>query len=56
MHGRIQRRGQGGPDPLPLEKSLGFLSNTGPDSLKNTELPSHNSMLGPSSVRQRNAT
>ena len=39
--------GAGGPDP-PLEtyKNIGFLSNTGPDSLKITKLPSQHSMLG----------
>ena len=27
--------GAGGPDPLENYKNIGFLSNTGPDSLKN---------------------
>ena len=45
------RWGTGGLDPrLPLAlkilKSKGFLSNTGPDALKNTKLPSLHSMLG----------
>ena len=37
----------GGPDP-PLEnyKNIGFLGNTGPDSLKITNLPCQHSMLG----------
>ena len=41
--------GAGGLDPLLLEKSkinIGFLSNTGPDPLKITKLPSQHSMLG----------
>ena len=41
--------GQGGPDPPPHpEKSqnIGFPSNTGPDPLKITNLPSQHSMLG----------
>ena len=33
-HVRIQR-GTGGPDPPPERSGLGFLSNTGPDPLKN---------------------
>ena len=36
----------GGPDPpLKDHKNIGFLSNTGPDSLKITKLPSQHSML-----------
>ena len=40
--------GTGIPDPPPLEnyKNIGFLSNTGPDPLKITKLPSQHSMLG----------
>ena len=42
--------GEGGPDPPPTEKSqnIGFLSNTGPDPLKNhkTTKPAFN--VGPS--------
>ena len=34
----------------PPEKSIGFLSNSGPDPLKNNEATN-----GPSSARQRNA-
>ena len=39
--------GTGGLDP-PLEnyKNIGFLSNTGPDPLKITKLPSQHSILG----------
>ena len=48
-HGRIQR-GAGGldPPPLPLKnhKNIGLLSNTGPDPLKITKLPSQHSLLG----------
>ena len=40
--------GTGGLDPPPLKnhKYIGFLSNTGPDPLKITKLPSQHSMLG----------
>ena len=34
IHGRIQRGG-GDPDPPENHKNIGFLSNTGPDPLKN---------------------
>ena len=46
-HVRIQR-GTGGPDTTPLKnhKTIGFLSNTGPDPLIITKLPSQQSMLG----------
>ena len=46
-HVRIQRGGDRGPGP-PMEnhKNKGFLSNTGPDPLKITKLPSQHSMLG----------
>ena len=49
VHVRIQRWGQGcrtPPPPLENYKKLGFLSNTGPDPLKITKLPSQHSMLG----------
>ena len=46
-HARIQGGGgAGGPDPLKNHKNIGFLSNTGPDPLKITKLPSQHSMLG----------
>ena len=51
-HGRIQRgdRGSGSPPPPPEKsqnhKILMFLSNTGPDPIKITKLPSQHSMLG----------
>ena len=38
--------GTGGPDPLENYKNSGFLSNTGPGSLKITKIPSQHSMLG----------
>ena len=40
--------GTGVPDPPPPEnkKTIGFLSNTGPDPLKIEKLPSQHSMLG----------
>ena len=48
---RILKGGGGGdrasgPHPLENYKNMGFLSNTGPDSLKITKLPSQNSMSG----------
>ena len=44
---RIQRGGTGGPDPpLKNHKYIGFLSNTGPDPLKISWLPSQHSMFG----------
>ena len=49
QHVRIQRGGgQGVRTPPPLEnyKNKGFISNTGPDPLKITKLPSQHSMLG----------
>ena len=46
-HGRIQRGDRvSGPPPLTNHKKLGFLSNTGPDLLKNHKLPSQHSVLG----------
>ena len=44
--------GAQGPDPTEKIQKLGFLSNTGPDPLKITKLPSQHSMLG----HQRHAT
>ena len=40
------RGGTWGPDPLENYKNIGFLSNTGPDSLKITKLLIQHSMLG----------
>ena len=44
------REGTGDPDPPPTpgktQKIIGFLSNSGPDPLKITKLPSQHSMLG----------
>ena len=34
------------PPPLKNHKNIGFLSNTGPDPLEITKLPSQHSMLG----------
>ena len=46
LHGQIQR-GAGGPDPpWKIKKNIVFPSNTGPDPLKMTRLPSQHSMLG----------
>ena len=50
--------GTGGPDPpTPLKnhKNIGFLSNTGQDSLKNHKATEPAFNVGPSSARQRNA-
>ena len=46
----------GGPDPPPLKnyKNIGFLSNSGPDPLKNHNAPEPAFNVGPSSVCQRN--
>ena len=38
--------GTGGLDPPEYHKSIGFLSNTDPDPLKITKLPSQHSILG----------
>ena len=48
---------QGGdPDPpLKNHKNLGFLSNTGPDPLKNYKATKPAFNVGPPSARQRNA-
>ena len=43
---RWGNRGSGPPPPLENYKKLGCLSNTGPDPLKITKLPSLHSMLG----------
>ena len=45
-HARFQRGGrESGPIPLKNHKNIGFLSNTGPDPLKITKLPSQHSMF-----------
>ena len=52
IHGRIQRGDRGsGPPPLGKSQKIGFLSNTGPDSLKKHKatMPSFN--VGPSLAR-----
>ena len=38
--------GSGPPPPHEKSQNIGFLSNTGPDPLKITKLPSQHSMLG----------
>ena len=38
--------GAGGPGPPENHKNIGFRSNTGPDPLQITKLPSQRSMLG----------
>ena len=44
-----------GPTSLKYHKNIGFLSNSGPDPLKNYEATEPAFNVGPSSVRQRNA-
>ena len=51
------RGGQGVRTPtLKNHKNIGFLSNTGPDPLKNHKATKPTFIVGPSSARQRNAT
>ena len=55
---RKSRGGTGGPtSPLVKHKNIGFLSNAGPDPLKNHKdtKPAFNVGPGLSSARQRNA-
>ena len=48
--------GARGPDtPRENHKKIGFLSNTGPDPLKNQKATKPAFNVGPSSARQRNA-
>ena len=47
---RIQR-GDGGPDPPEKSKNIGFLSNSGPDPLKNHNVPKPAFNVGPSLAR-----
>ena len=52
---RKSRGGTGGPtSPLENHKNIGFLSNTGPDSLKNHKATTPAFNVGLSSARQRN--
>ena len=55
---QIQRGegGTGGQDPFPPEnhKNIGFLSNSGPDPLKNDEATEPAFNVGPSSARHLN--
>ena len=56
-HGRIQK-GTWSPDPPPPLKNykhIGFLSNTGPDPMKNHKATKPAFNVRPSSARQRNA-
>ena len=54
---RGSRGGTVGPDPPPPEKSqkVGFLSNTGPDPLKNHKASKLEFKVRPLSARQQNA-
>ena len=55
LYAQIQR-GAGGPiSPLENHKNIGFLSNTGPDPLKNHKATKPAFNVGLSSARQRNA-
>ena len=47
--------GGGGGTPLKNHKNIGFLSNSGPDALKNYEATEPAFNVGPSSAHQRNA-
>ena len=40
MRGSRRGRGERGPDPSEKSQKIGFLSNTGPDPMKITKLPS----------------
>ena len=46
FHARIQEGDRGSRPPLRNYKNIGFLTNTGPDHLKKSQLPSQPSMLG----------
>ena len=55
MHVRIQS-GTWGPDPpLKNHANMGFLSNSGSDSMKNHKATKQAFNVGPTSARQRNA-
>ena len=49
----VGERGSG--SPLANHKNIGFLSNTGPDTLENHTATKPALTVGPPSVRQRNA-
>ena len=55
LRARIQRGGAGGPDHPPLEnyKTIVFLSNIGPDHLKNNKATKPAFNVGPSSFKWR---
>ena len=57
VHARIQRGGgtENSDKSLKNHKNIGFLSNTGPDPLKNYKAAKPAFNVGPSSARQRNA-
>ena len=52
-HGRIQRRDRGSGSPLKNQQTIGFLSNTARDPLKNQRATKQAFNVGPSSARQR---
>ena len=53
--GANPEEGTGGPDPPLKNHKKGFLSNTGPDPLKNHRATKPAFNVGPSKARQRNA-
>ena len=56
MHVLIQRGGAEGPDPsMKNHKNIGFLSNTGPDPLKNQKATKPAFNVGPTLACQQNA-
>ena len=52
IHARIEETG--GSDPPENHKTIGFLSNTSPDSLHNHKATKPSFNVGPSSASQRN--
>ena len=54
MSGSRGGGGQGVRTPLKNHKNIGFLSNTGPDPLKNDKATKPALIVGPSLARQRN--
>ena len=55
MRGSRGAGGQGARTPLENHKNIGFLSNTGLETLKNHKATKPAFNVGPSSARQRNA-
>ena len=55
LHAQIQRGDMESRHPLKNHKNIGFLSNSGPDPLKNYKAAKLAFNVGPSSACQRNA-